>query len=100
VTKEAHWKGTTWVPNGTVHTVNERIDLSVFRRCQLQPKYRPPNLIEWAKRKGLDLEGIIANPEKYPQLYAPVATTGIESAVQARVPASGAVEKLSASLMN
>jgi len=81
VTKEAHWKGTTWVPKGTVHTVNERIDLSVFRRCQLQSKYRPPNLIEWAKRKHLDLESIIANPEKYSHLYEPVVSTGIEGAV-------------------
>jgi uncharacterized protein (DUF2235 family) len=80
VTKEAHWRGTTWVPKGTVRTVNERIDLSVFRRCQLQPKYRPPNLTEWTKRKHLDLEGIIANPEKYSYLCAPVVSPGIESA--------------------
>jgi uncharacterized protein (DUF2235 family) len=82
VTKEAHWKGTTWVPKGTVHTVNERIDLSVFRRCQLHPKYRPPNLLEWARRKHLDLESIIATPEKCPELYSPVVSNGIETAIE------------------
>jgi len=98
VTKEVHWKGTTWVPKGTVHTVNERIDLSVFRRCQLQSKYRPPNLIEWAKRKHLDLESIIANPEKFATLYAPVVSTGIEGAVQLDSPSSLSKEKPSGSL--
>jgi uncharacterized protein (DUF2235 family) len=82
VSKEAHWKGTTWVPKGTVHTVNERIDLSVFRRCQLHPKYRPPNLIEWARRKHFDLETIIATPEKCPELYSPVVSNGIETAIE------------------
>jgi uncharacterized protein (DUF2235 family) len=67
-----------WAPAGTVHTVNERIDLSVFRRCQLAASYRPVNLVRWAKRKGLDLEGVIAHPEKYPQFTEPVTEPGIE----------------------
>jgi uncharacterized protein (DUF2235 family) len=79
VKKEAHWKGTQKIDTGWVETVNERIDLSVFQRCRLYPRYRPPNLMEWAKRKSLDLEAIIAAPEKYPQLIASVTTKGIES---------------------
>jgi len=82
VTKEAHWKGRTWVPKGSVETVNERIDHSVFRRCQLHPKYRPPNLIEWARRKRLDLEALIESPPSYSELYAPVAHSGIEMATE------------------
>ncbi len=85
VRKEAHWKGTTRIDAGWVHTVNERIDASVFRRCQLRAEYRPPSLVEWAGRKNLDLERIIAAPEDYPQLWSPVTQPGIETpAVQAR----------------
>jgi hypothetical protein len=82
VTKQAHWKGTTWIPQGTVKTVNERIELSVFRRCQMHPKYRPANLEEWSKRKKLDLEDIIAHPDKYPALYSPVVKPGLEDIEQ------------------
>ena len=57
--------------DGTVVTVNERIDLSVFRRCQVNPGYRPASLREWAGRKGHDLEAIIARPEDYPGLWQP-----------------------------
>ena len=57
--------------DGTVVPVNERIDLSVFRRCQVNPGYRPASLREWAGRKGLDLEAIIARPEDYPNLWQP-----------------------------
>jgi uncharacterized protein (DUF2235 family) len=64
--------------NGWVQTVNERIDRSVFERCQLHPDYRPPSLLEWAERRGLDLEAIIANPDKYAELFSPVAEPGIE----------------------
>lgn len=77
VKKEAHWKGTRKIEAGRVETVNERIDASVFHRCQRYPNYRPKNLLEWAKRKGLDLEKIIANPEGYPPLTGPVTTTGV-----------------------
>jgi uncharacterized protein (DUF2235 family) len=56
---------------GLVETVNERIDLSVFRRCQLHGNYRPASLLEWAKRKQLDLEAIIREPERYPNLWTP-----------------------------
>jgi uncharacterized protein (DUF2235 family) len=78
VMKMAHKKNGQMVRAGQVQTVNERIDLSVFRRCQRYADYRPPNLLEWARRKGLDLEKVIAEPEKYPQLSAAVATTGLE----------------------
>jgi hypothetical protein len=64
---------------GWVETVNERIDFSVFQRCQVLGEYRPLSLLEWAKRKKLDLEEIIAHPDQYPQLYAPVTMCGIES---------------------
>lgn len=79
VDKPEHKKNGQMVPAGRVQTVNERIDLSVFRRCQRYADYRPPNLREWATRKGLELAKIIAEPEKYPQFTAPVAARGLES---------------------
>jgi hypothetical protein len=79
VGKPAHWKDKTWIPAGRAETVNERIDLSVFRRCQRDPEYRPANLMEWARRKGLQLEEVIAHPEKFPQFYAHVTASGLES---------------------
>lgn len=82
VQKKAHWKGTTKIEDGWVESVNERIDLSVFRRCRIQERYRPLNLIEWADRKGLNLETIISNPQAYPQLYAPVTKPGIETSIE------------------
>jgi uncharacterized protein (DUF2235 family) len=63
---------------GWVQTVNERIDRSVFERCQQHPDYRPASLREWARRKGLDLEAVIADPDRYPAVYAPVTAPGIE----------------------
>jgi hypothetical protein len=81
VEKQTHWKGKSKIEAGWVETVNERIDLSVFRRCQIHPDYRPDNLIEWTQRKRLDLEAIIASPEKYPQYWSPVEKSGIESSI-------------------
>ncbi|MGO8928791.1 MAG: hypothetical protein ACLQU3_18140 [Limisphaerales bacterium] len=69
---------------GWVETVNERIDFSVFRRCQVHDQYRPLSLLEWAKRKKLDLEQIIVHPDQYPQLYAPVTSCEIESHIPSR----------------
>ena len=63
---------------GWVQTVNERIDRSVFERCQRHPDYRPAGLEEWAQRKGLDLESVIADPDRYSQLFEPVTQPGIE----------------------
>ena len=63
---------------GWVQTVNERIDRSVFERCQRHPDYRPPSLKEWAKRKSLDLEAVIADPDRYPEFYTAVTQPGIE----------------------
>ena len=60
IRKEEHWKGTRKIEAGWVETANERIDLSIFERCQRYRDYRPPNLAEWAKRKNLDLEDVIA----------------------------------------
>lgn len=40
--------------NGTHTNVNETVDVSVFQRWRADPKYRPINLIEWAKRKNVD----------------------------------------------
>ena len=79
VDKPEHKRNGHLVPAGMVETVNERIDLSVLQRCQRYPGYRPPNLLEWAKRKGFDLENVIAHPENYPQFIDPVTTLGIES---------------------
>lgn len=81
VQKKAHWKGTTRIEDGWVETVNERIDLSVFHRCQLDAKYRPANLVEWARRKSLNLDHIIADPEKFPDVSTAVTSPGIESRV-------------------
>jgi uncharacterized protein (DUF2235 family) len=63
---------------GWVQTVNERIDRSVFERCQRHPDYRPASLREWATRKRLDLEAVIAEPERYAEIYLPVTRPGIE----------------------
>ena len=38
----------------TYENVNETIDASVFERWRLDPEYRPKNLVEWARRKGVD----------------------------------------------
>jgi len=64
--------------NGWVQTVNERIDRSVFERCQLHPDYRPASLVEWAKRRGIDLEAIIADPDNHAELCSPVTQPGVE----------------------
>jgi uncharacterized protein (DUF2235 family) len=63
---------------GWVQTVNERIDRSVFERCQRHPDYRPASLVEWARRMGLDLEAVIADPDGYAQFWEPVTQAGIE----------------------
>ena len=79
VQKPEHRRNGRIVPAGIVQTVNERIDLSVFQRCQRYPDYRPANLLEWAGRKGLKLEAIIAQPEKFPEYIMAVAKPGLES---------------------
>lgn len=38
----------------TYSTVNETIDATVFERWRADPSYRPANLVEWARRKGVD----------------------------------------------
>ncbi|WP_439402689.1 hypothetical protein ACNJYA_09840 [Bradyrhizobium sp. DASA03068] len=40
--------------DGTHPTVNETIDVSIFKRWRADAAYRPANLVEWAKRKGVD----------------------------------------------
>lgn len=40
--------------DGTHPTVNETIDVSVFRRWRADATYRPANLVEWAHRKNID----------------------------------------------
>ena len=67
--------------SGWIETVNERIDFSVFRRCKLDRKYRPASLLEWAKRKNLDLEAIIDAPERYTRMWSPVNNPGFESTI-------------------
>jgi hypothetical protein len=41
-----------------VHTINETIDVSVFERWQDDPSYRPPNLVTWAAKHGVDPKDI------------------------------------------
>jgi uncharacterized protein (DUF2235 family) len=40
--------------DGSHINVNETVDASVFDRWRADPKYRPANLAEWAKRKNVD----------------------------------------------
>ncbi|MCK1496993.1 DUF2235 domain-containing protein [Bradyrhizobium sp. 188] len=40
--------------DGTHPTVNETIDVSVFKRWRADPAYRPANLVDWAERKKVD----------------------------------------------
>lgn len=47
-------------------------------RCQQHPDYRPAGLKEWAQRMGLDLEAVIADPDRHPQFFEPVTSAGIE----------------------
>jgi hypothetical protein len=41
--------------DGTHINVNETIDVSVFDRWRSDPQYRPNNLVDWAKRHGVDI---------------------------------------------
>lgn len=43
------------VPDGIHTNVNETIDGSVFKRWRKDSTYRPPNLSQWAKDRGVDL---------------------------------------------
>ncbi|MCO6393266.1 DUF2235 domain-containing protein [Aliihoeflea aestuarii] len=43
---------------GTHSIINETIDGTVFERWHLNPAYRPGNLSDWARRKGVDPEDI------------------------------------------
>lgn len=63
---------------GWVYTVNERLDWSVFRRCELNRDYCPRGLAEWADRKKLDLKQIVANPENFQKYWSPINAPGIE----------------------
>jgi uncharacterized protein (DUF2235 family) len=76
VPKRARRTGT----RGWVRTVNERIDFSVFQRCQRNLRYRPLSLQEWARRRHVDLEALIANPEPHAALWGAVTQRGIEPA--------------------
>ena len=73
ILKQAKKTGTP----GWVRTVNERIDLCVFRHCQRNPAYRPLSLKEWAGREGVDLEALIQAPGSRPDLTSPVTQPGI-----------------------
>ena len=46
---------------GTYVNVNETIDASVFERWRVDSKYRPPNLVEWARRKNVDPAKLITS---------------------------------------
>jgi hypothetical protein len=83
-----NWRGryVRWVQSapvkksgGIVHTVNERIDESVFERCRRTKSYRPKSLAEWAQRLKLDLEDVIATPAKWIRYSAPVSRSGVEA---------------------
>jgi hypothetical protein len=78
VPRKARATQTNGPVSGWIQTVNERIDRSVFERCRRHPDYRPASLLEWAQRKGLDLEAIITDPDQYPEIFSPVTRPGIE----------------------
>lgn len=40
--------------DGSHVNINETIDVSVFKRWQADPTYRPDNLVEWSQRKKVD----------------------------------------------
>lgn len=40
--------------DGSHININETIDATVFERWRADPKYRPANLVEWARRKKVD----------------------------------------------
>lgn len=42
----------------TTSRINETIDESVFERWRENPAYRPPSLVEWSKRKRVDLADV------------------------------------------
>lgn len=42
----------------TTTTINESIDASVFERVQADATYRPPNLMDWARRRNFELTKI------------------------------------------
>lgn len=48
----------TGKPNETEQSINETIDATVFERCRRDADYRPVNLMDWSKRKGVDLLGL------------------------------------------
>jgi uncharacterized protein (DUF2235 family) len=45
------------VKGGTSKPINECVDASVFQRYKAVSEYRPKSLLEWAKRRGIDLSG-------------------------------------------
>lgn len=45
-------------PSGTVSTVNETIDASVFERWRDDNEYRPPAVSRWAERLGLNPDSL------------------------------------------
>lgn len=57
------------VKNGWSIPINETIDASVVRRFQIDPNYRPSNLLDFARARGIDLAkadpeaAIVASPE-------------------------------------
>ena len=58
--------------NATTSRINETIDGSVFKRWRLDKNYRPPNIVEWAKRTSIDpasLNGTIM--AKDPKIQVP-----------------------------
>jgi hypothetical protein len=52
-----HYRGIDVPPpgEGSAKTINETIDHSVFARARSDAGYRPPNLLAWAKAKGVSL---------------------------------------------
>ena len=44
-----------------VHTINETIDVSVFDRWRNTVSYRPPNLVTWAAKHGVDPKDITSS---------------------------------------
>lgn len=45
----------------TVHTINETIDKSVFNRWRSDERYRPANLVDWARRRRADVSTLASS---------------------------------------
>lgn len=65
------------VTGGVSDTVNETIDESVFDRWRSDPDYRPPSLVDWAKRREVDPAAITGTVEAGSLRALPPSPSGL-----------------------